>query len=294
MLKKTLNTISSPKLKAIMKDYDNQNRDLKAMVIVKLRNAIISDPSLALEFDNLNLWDKFDEHDWSEILSIHPQFADRCNKWAEFSAFMWLEILRFHPQFANRCINWEHLVSYYDCSSSIAYCLSFQPQLIEKLKGCNYFLGKIEKEDWVYLLKCRPELIENCTKLQRFSSTEWSDILSVQPQLWVYSSGKTAEKIIENPNKINESKCVNRIKANAWSEILSYHPELADRCKKWRFFSGMNCYNLLKVQPQFADKCPDCAYDQFTKEQWDELETKNPEVFSNRRMLSTLRKLAKN
>jgi hypothetical protein len=51
---------------------------------------------------------------------------------------------------------------------------------------------------------------------------------------------------------------------------------------------------LLSKQPQFADRCPDSIYDNFDVQDWNRLEEKYPDIFSNRRFLSTLRKLAKN
>ena len=46
-------------------------------------------------------------------------------------------------------------------------------------------------------------------------------------------------------------------------------------------------------QPQFADKCPNKIYDQFSQGEWAKLEAQHPGVFEDKHMLSTLRKLAK-
>ena len=69
--------------------------------------------------------------------------------------------------------------------------------------------------------------------------------------------------------------------------------QFADKCYKWETFDYYDWSPLLSSQPQFADKCPDKIYDQFSEENWRALEAKHPGVFEDKHMLSTLRKLAK-
>ena len=66
-----------------------------------------------------------------------------------------------------------------------------------------------------------------------------------------------------------------------------------DKLDLWKKFRYRDWSNLLSSQPQFADKCPDKMYDQFSQEQWAELEAQHSGVFGEKHMLSTLRKLAK-
>ena len=88
-------------------------------------------------------------------------------------------------------------------------------------------------------------------------------------------------------------------KCNKWNEfdlwdwfcLLKIQPQLAGKCNKWNEFNSRDWFYLLETQPQFADKCPEKFYDVFTRTEWDELETKHPNIFVKKRMLSTLRKL---
>ena len=51
--------------------------------------------------------------------------------------------------------------------------------------------------------------------------------------------------------------------------------------------------NLLLKQPQLAEYFTDVLWDEFSQEQWAELEAQHSGVFEDKHMLSTLRKLAK-
>ena len=52
-------------------------------------------------------------------------------------------------------------------------------------------------------------------------------------------------------------------------------------------------FKLLMAKPELADKFPDFQYDELELAQWNTLESKYPDVFSRKRFLSTLRKIAK-
>ena len=104
-----------------------------------------------------------------------------------------------------------------------------------------------------------------------FDSENWSHLLSSQPQF---------------TEKAKEFEA-------GWVGLLSIKPELANECECWEKFRFWDWSNLLKSQPQFADKCPDKIYDQFSQEQWAELEAQHPNVFEEKHSLSTLRKLAR-
>ena len=54
----------------------------------------------------------------------------------------------------------------------------------------------------------------------------------------------------------------------------------------------INWFALLRNQPQFMDRCPDNIYDKFDKEEWFSLEEEHPNIFSQKRLLSSLRKIA--
>ena len=222
---------------------------------------IKEDPTKAKE---CKCWERFHSRDCSELLSIHPQFADKCN-WTEMRANNydeydedeykdfeywkaecgedysenWKNLLLQHPQLAEYFTDalWDEF-----SQEQWTKLLKSQPQFTEKAK--EYSGG------WVVILQSNPELAEQCDKWDEFASYNWRDLLTAQPQF-------------------------------------------ADKCYKWETFDYYDWSPLLSSQPQFADKCPDKIYDQFSEENWRVLEAKHPGVFEDKHMLSTLRKLAK-
>ena len=49
----------------------------------------------------------------------------------------------------------------------------------------------------------------------------------------------------------------------------------------------------MSAQPQFADKCTDKIYDEFSQGTWEELEAKHPGVFEEKRSFFKSRMLRK-
>ena len=158
-------------------------------------------------------------------------------------------------------------------SDDWSHLLSSQPQFTEKAKEYSH--------GWAGLLSIKPELANECECWEKFYSWQWSGLLETQPQF---------------ADKCTEYNGWKEFDSDDWSELLSVQPHFADKCteyKGWEEFDSSDWRNLLKAQPQFADKCPDKIYDEFSQEQWAELEAKHPEIFKDKHMLSTLRKLAK-
>ena len=109
-----------------------------------LLNALMSDNTLAFEFDRLGLLQKFYaiswsyllinqphfidkakeySHGWAGILAIKPELAKECKCWKEFDSWKWCNLLRSQPQLADKCKKWNK-------TDSENWC-----ELIRKLKG---------------------------------------------------------------------------------------------------------------------------------------------------------------
>ena len=223
---------------------------------------------------------------WCNLLSAQPQFADKCTEykgWENFHSGDWSNLLSSQLQFTEKAKEYLH---------GWVGLLSIKPELANECKCWK----KLNYWHWCDLLKAQPQFVDKCTEYKgwgKFRSRDWSDLLKSQPQFWIYCPEESAHKIKEDPNKAKECKCLNKISHAEWCKILSIHPSLADKCKKWRWFYSSDWSYLLKSQPQFADKCPDKMYDEFSQEEWAELEAQHPNVFEEKHSLSTLRKLAK-
>ena len=287
-------------------------QNLMNMSPAELVKALMNDNSLVSEFDRLCLWDKFVPFDWSKILSV-PKFIEKAKEYSHG----WVGLLSIKPELKQECGYWRKFNS-----SDWSELLSAQSQFADK---CTEYNGwkEFDSDDWRILLSVQPQFADKCTEYkgwEKFYSSDWN-LLKAQPQFWIYCPEESAHKIKEDPNKAKECKCLNKISHAEWCKILSIHPSLADKCKKWRWFDSADwrdllssqpqfadkCSeyngwkkfryrdwsNLLSSQPQFADKCPDKMYDEFSQEEWAELEAQHPNVFEEKHSLSTLRKLAR-
>lgn len=236
--------------------------DLTMMSTEELVDALFADNALATEFDRLDIWKKVDSWNWCRLLFKQPQFADKCDKWDKFYPEYWCSLLSRQPQFVNKAND---------------YCC------------------------WC-----------------KFGFKEWYGLLLAQPQFWIYCPSEWVKKIIENPERASECKLWDWFSSLDWAKLLLIHPQFVDKCdwsklkannddeyplrkigddyNEWKRVNGRNYSNawkkLLLSQPQFVEYFTDNLWDGFSQEQWDELEATNPEVYSSKRMLSNLRKLA--
>ena len=145
---------------------------LKNMEPADLLNALMSDNTLASEFDRLELWGKLYSiswshllktqphfidkakgysHGWAGLLAIKPDLAQECRCWKEFDSLDWVDLLRFQPQFANKCNKWEAFDGW-----NWRDLLKSQPQFVDKY---NKYDGweKMDSENWCKLLKSQPQ-----------------------------------------------------------------------------------------------------------------------------------------
>ena len=207
-------------------------------------------------------WKKFDVYQWKRLLSVWPQFAEKC-PWGKFDGSDWASLLESQPQFAKDC-PWGKLVG-----SDWAYLLATHPQFAEK---CDDY-GKLSGEDWAHLLAKHPQFAEKCDDLGKLTGENWADFLveghgrfsHIVP--WDKLNGAAWVILLESIWGENDEHLISRCpwgKLNSWDWacLLSRRPEFASepRCP-WEKFEGDDWAKLIANQPQFVERCPRDLFD---------------------------------
>ena len=108
----------------------------------------------------------------------------------------------------------------------------------------------------------------------KFVPFDWSKILSVPKfieKAKEYSHGWVGLLSIK-PELANECECWENFDSWDWSNLLKSQPQFADKCTEYNGWNELNEFdswnwcNLLKSQPQFADKCD--KWNEFTLKDW--------------------------
>ena len=245
-------------------------------------------------------WDNLSGHDWVELLwGGQTQFADKC-QWEKLSgedwAYLWYEGTHFTdkcplekltpqgwasliydlPQYADRC-PWEELKE--ELSSWDWACLlGAQPQFADM---CPW--KELNGWDWALLLQEQPQFADRCP-WEKLSFANWASLLKEQPQFadkcpcekldgedCEKLDGEDCEKLDgEGSEKLNgegsekldgegseklDGEGWEKLDGEGWEKLLRIQPQFADRCP-WEKLDGSNWAGLLEEQPQLADMCP--------------------------------------
>ena len=166
----------------------------------------------------------FNEYCWIEILSIFPQFADKC-PWNKLNGRNWADLLAKQPQFADKC-PWVKLDG-----GNWANLLREQPQFADK---CPW--EKLDGRNWANLLREQPQFADKCP-WEKLDGGNWASLLRGQPQF--------AEKCLWE-----------KLDGENWRVLLVCQPQFADRCD-WTKLSKHDLGRLLEIQPMLADRHPD-------------------------------------
>ena len=300
-------------------------KNLKNLTPDERFDALLKDISLAKEFSQFDFWEDIDYDQWFILLEQYPQFADYCYCWDTFWTNEWAKLLSKRPYFADRCAIFKEF-SPEDCIT----LLNKQPQFADKFDWDNVasqlyslHLAKCEHgllNDWKNILLSYPKLSKYFPlKLWLiFTPLHWKDILSKYPQFIEKAKETHAGWVAilqKQPELIDKYDKWDNLEFSHWCELLSIQPQFEKFCD-WKkvidkdifsitpetdyilhinslYYNTYATLTLLRTQPQFADKIPDIIYDNFSNEQWEELETNNIDTFKQKHLLSTLRKLSK-
>ena len=175
-----------------------------------LLNIIKVCPEILKSLDK-SLIDKINIEGWLFIFKSKPEAINFCpisnqinkNLYNEYKITV-IKLVAEQPQF-------KYLLPSEDFieNNKLVYLIKNQPQLIEEL---NINLKRLDKEDWIEILKFQPQLINQCNKLHDITTNRWVDILSKQP------------KLIDYCNKIE------LFNEDNWNKLLKAQPELLNRC----------------------------------------------------------------
>ena len=153
--------------------------------------------------EDLNIdFKKFNENEWTIILSKQPQLINKCDKLKELSISDWYTILTNQPKLIDYCNKIDEFNSYI-----WYFILRHQPKLIDY---CNK-IDEFSSYDWCLILKEQPKLIDYCDKIDEFKGNYWYELLMKQPQL------------------INECKNINIIKRMHKIQLLNKYPNLIEK-----------------------------------------------------------------
>ena len=237
-------------------------------------------------------WEILDGDDWMQLLSAQPQFADRC-PWEKFDGGGWTVLLSERPQFADRC-PWEKLDG-----RNWAKLLCGQPQFAdrcpwEKMEGGYWWWllcaqpqfadrcpwEKLNGLAWVELLCVQPQFADRCS-WEKLSSLNWVKLLSSQPQFadrcpWEKLDGEEWARLLSSQPQFADRCPWEKLGDWDWARVLSKQPQFADRCP-WEKLDGGDWAVLLSEQPQFADRCPWKELDELGVMSWAELLREQPQ-----------------
>lgn len=174
--------------------------DLTKMTSAELLEALIKDNSLASEIDRLNFWQYFFPWEWSNLLSVQPQFAEKAKEYSHG----WVGLLSIKPELANECECWKKFGSF----------------------------------DWCNLLSAQPQFADKCTKYkgwEEFGSANWSKLLTAQPQFadkcnWTEMRANNYDEYDEDEYDDFEywkAEC-GKDYSEGWKNLLLEHPRLAE------------------------------------------------------------------
>lgn len=170
-------------------------------------------------------WNKFDDFDWWCIVDDAPQFADKC-PWDKLDADQWYYLLMNHPKFAGKC-DWNKIGG-----ESLGFLLQKHPQLA---RYCDW--NKLNKpEYWWRLLAVQPQFADKCPWDTLGENFNWGWLLGAQVQFL-------------------DKWSLDKFDNTDWANFLAGQPQFAGKCP-WGTLNGIDWSILLRKQPQFAVKCP--------------------------------------
>jgi len=116
----------------------------------------------------------------------------------------------------------------------------------EKCDWWKIDLGGLSQDQWVRVLRYRPELLEKCPCVNEFYDEQWCAILRRQPQF------------------VDRFERLDQMGPWLWCFLLRRQPRFADRFHGWDDFDSSLWDRLLKDQPQFIEKCDLAKADEHT------------------------------
>ena len=229
--------------------------------------------------DKIDL-EKFNGIQWSQLLTLAPEFAYKC-KWQELSQTDWCYLLHRQPSFINKLdfpvLYGGRWLEFVDTSKEIGDIVVDKidwssvngQELVRFLQSHSEYaakcdLGTLNCNDIVNLLSCQPQLAGKCD-LSKLDCNGIVNLLSCQPQLavkcdWENLDADSLCALLSKRPELADNCDWSKLTGDAWVGLLLKLPQFANKCD-WSKLKGADWFHLLSEGSQFASKCD-----------WDKLE----------------------
>lgn len=174
-------------------------------------------------------------------ISIPVKSGVSPNDGSHFPVFDW-EVVRTKDK-DGLCLNAEQWLERLDARK---WGSEDAADMADKCDWWKIDLGRLRQDQWVRVLRYRPELYERCPCVNEFYDDEWCAILRRQPQL------------------AGHFERLDQLGAWQWCFLLRRQPQFANRFHGWDEFDPILWDRLLKDQPQFIEKCDLSKADEYT------------------------------
>ena len=141
---------------------------------------------------------------------------------------------------------------------------------------------RLNEDQWVEVLRYRPELIDQCPCVNNFNDYQWCSLLRRQPQFadrfnrWNdLFPGLWSFLLCRQPQFANDNRFIgwSSFDSCCWVRLLKDQPQFSDLCP-WGDLSGYEWQDLIIVRPEFASRCD---WFKLTGADWKDLLVARPE-----------------
>ena len=195
---------------------------------------------------------KFDNLERAELLSVHPSLKEHIGDLEDF-------IIKFptdkNPQP-------EDIALYLSLKPECAFDKYFSTL---NLYNKNEYYYTSFAQAWIYLLKHQPQFIKKCEWPDQLRASDCYELFSENPDLYDAYHEIYSELGFELPSDFgdtSEDDDENTLKEKIWNwcNLLKIQPQLADKCLLWEYFDIEDWGYLLDIAPSFLEKAKECNY----------------------------------
>lgn len=134
--------------------------------------------------------------------------------------------------------------------------LRYRPDLFDKCPFVNDFYD----EQWCALLRRQPQFADRFERLDQLAPRLWCFLLRRQPQFadrfhaWNELGGTDWDKLLKDQPQFIGKCDLDNADEFIWGKVIEHFPEYADRCP-WNKFDGHIWGELLAARPEYASRC---------------------------------------
>ena len=152
----------------------------------------------------------------------------------------------------------------------------------EKCDWWKIDLESLSQDQWVEVLRYRPELFDQCPFVNDFYDVQWCALLRRQPQFadrcpWPLLDEMPAEGWVfllrKQPQFAERFNRWDEVWSYSWPRLLKDQPQFASHCD-WEKLDGWEWASLLNERTEFASRCD---WEKLSGDDWAELLSVRPE-----------------